>query len=149
MPSKRVLLLCYGNDAICEETRKFIEDTGALVNYRDLSKDPLSEHELKSLIGNLDITHFLNTLSESYTKNGLDKKLPPRQELFELIAKDYTLLRRPIVKASRLITIGFDRDKMSEMLQMSTNSVPMEFPSHDQRRNPRKRNKRQPASTGK
>ena len=149
MPSKRVLFLCYGSDDICKETYKFIEETGALINFRDIGKNPLSEHELESLIGNLEIGHFLNTLSESYTKNGLDKERPSRRELFQMMAKDYTLIRRPIVKASRLITIGFDRAKMSEMLQMSSNSVPMEFPVHEQRRNPKRRNKRQPASTGK
>jgi arsenate reductase-like glutaredoxin family protein len=120
MAPKRALYLTYGNDGLCSETKKFIEDAGVLLEVRDIGKDPLSEEELTKLIGHLEITHFLNTLSESYTKYRLDKNLPSRDQIIKLMAKDHTLLRRPIVKSARLLTIGCDKRKIADMLQIKT-----------------------------
>ena len=125
MAPKRALYYTYGNDHLCEETRKFIEEAGVMLQVRDIEKEPLSEEELANLIGNLQITHFLNPLSDSYKKYRLEKQLPNREELIKLIAKDYTLLRRPIVKSSRLITIGCDKRKIAEMLQLTMEEEPV------------------------
>lgn len=155
MPSKRVLFLCYGSDDICEETRKFVEETGALVDYRDIEKKPLSEDELSRLIGNLEITHFVNTLSESYAKNGLDKGLPSRAEIIKLMAADYTLIKRPIIKNPRLTTIGFARDKIKDMLQLNSNGQLIEIQPPQRRsdnssgKSNRKNSRHAAASSGK
>ncbi len=47
--------------------------------------------------------------------------MPPRNEVFELIASDYTLLKRPIIKSPRLMTVGYDKKKIAEMFQISNN----------------------------
>ncbi|MFQ6008444.1 MAG: arsenate reductase family protein [Candidatus Zixiibacteriota bacterium] len=120
MAPKRAQYLTYGNDELCAETRKFIENAGVLLDVRDIGKNPLSEEELTRLIGHLEITHFLNTLSESYTKYRLDKNLPSREQIIKLIARDHTLLRRPIVRSSRLLTIGCDKQKIADMLQIKS-----------------------------
>ena len=121
MAPKRAQFLTYGDDERCHDTRRFIEDAGVMLDVRDIAEDPLSVHELDRLIGYWDISHFLNRMSDAYTKHGLDKKLPDRDELLDLIAKDHTLLRIPIVKSARLMTVGCDRAKISEMLQISHN----------------------------
>ncbi len=118
MTSKRAQYLTYGNDGNCAETKKFIEDAGVLLDVRDIGEDPLSEEELSKLIGHVEITHFLNTLSDSYKKYRLDKHLPSRDDIIRLMAKDHTLLRRPIVRAARLLTVGCDKQKIADMLQI-------------------------------
>ena len=119
MAHKRALYLTYGEDSLCKETMKFIQDAGVILDVRDIATRPLSEGELNRLIGHLEISHFINTLSDSYTKFRLDKHLPSRGDIIRLMAKDHTLLRRPIVKASRLLTVGCDKRKIAEMLQIS------------------------------
>lgn len=116
MSFKRAIFITYGNDELCAETKKFIEDAGVLLNFRDIGKNPLTEEELSDLIGNLKITHFLNAMSDSYTKYRLDKHTPERGQLIKLMAQDHTLLRRPIVKSSRLLTVGCDKRKIAAML---------------------------------
>jgi len=120
MAPKRAQYITYGDDDLCTETRQFIEEAGVLLDVRDISKNPLSEEELSNLIGHIKITHFLNTLSDSYKKYRLDKHLPSRDDILRLMAKDYTLLRKPIIKSSRLLTIGFDRRKISDMLLINS-----------------------------
>jgi arsenate reductase-like glutaredoxin family protein len=130
MPPKRATYLTYGNDERCAETRKLIEDAGVVLNVRDISEQPLSERELAELIGHLHISHFLNKMSESYSKHHLDRATPDREEVIKLIAADHTLLRRPIVKSSRLVYIGCDKRKISEMLQIGANGqAQMELPN--------------------
>jgi len=121
MAPKRAIFMSYGNDTACTETKKFVEDAGVILQVRDIEKEPLNEHELSMLIGHLRIAHFLNTSSASFSKHNLDKSLPPREELIKLMAEDHTLLRRPIIKSSRLITVGCDKRKIAEMLQLSSN----------------------------
>jgi len=124
MTSKRAIFISYGKDDSCVETKSFIEESGVLLTIRDLEKRPFTVQELSSLVGHLDIRHFLNKSSEAYTGNGLDKELPDRQEIIKMMAADYTLIRKPIIKASRLITIGCDQKKVSELLQIGANNTP-------------------------
>ncbi|RKX28654.1 MAG: hypothetical protein DRP47_03770 [Candidatus Zixiibacteriota bacterium] len=128
MVPKRAQLFVYDNDEHCEEVRKFLEDAGVLLKIRDIKNDPFSYNELMDIVGYLHIDHFLNKMSDAYTKQKLDKAMPPREEMIQLILKDQSLLRVPIVKASRLITIGYDKKKISDMLQINNGEGTVEEP---------------------
>lgn len=120
MAPKRAKFYTYGEDARTEEVRKFIQDSGILLDVRDISDRPLSRYELADLIGHLNIEHFINKASEAYFKNNLDEGRPDREKVLDLMAEDYTLIRRPIIVSSRLLTIGHDKKKISEMLQINS-----------------------------
>jgi arsenate reductase-like glutaredoxin family protein len=121
MAPKRAVFLSYGNDDACIETKRFIEEAGVVLECRDISKQPLTVHELDRLVGTLSVSHFLNSMSDAYSKHGLDKEVPDRARAIALMAQDHTLIRRPIVKSARLITIGCDKKRISEMLQLNSN----------------------------
>ncbi len=144
MAPKMATFYSYGDDSACSEVRKFIQDAGVLLNVRDLSQSPLTEIELNRLIGHINIHHFLNPLSDTYGKHNMDDSLPPRSELLKLMAEDYTLLRRPIIKTARLMTVGCDRKKIAEILQISMNGTPIE--DDDARGNNRRNGDRRPVS---
>ncbi len=127
MAPRRAQFLTYGEDELCAETKKFIEGAGIILEVRDIGKQPLSEQELSHLIGHIEITHFLNTLSDSYTKYRLDKHLPAREDIIRLMAKDHTLLRRPIVRSTRLLTVGCDKRKIADMLRISPDGHALEL----------------------
>lgn len=126
MAGKRVIYISYGNDEMCLETKKFIESSGIILEIRDTSKKPLTAEELAKLVGHLDIKHFVNTASPSFKKNGLDKELPERREMIKMMADDYTLVKRPIIKSSRLITVGCDKDRIAAMLQLGADGQELE-----------------------
>lgn len=121
MPQKKVKYITHGCDDQCVETRAFIEEAGVLLDFRDLDKNPMSKDEIGKLLGHLNMSHFVNPMSESYTKLGFDKGLPDREKVLEAMAEDNTLLKRPIIVTIRLLTIGNDRQKISSMLQLSSN----------------------------
>lgn len=149
MAPKRAKFYSYGDDTMCVETKEFIEKAGVLLEIRDIEKQPLTERELSYLFRFIDIKHFLNTYSDSYEKYRLDKNLPPREKIIELMAQDHTLIRRPIIQTARLLTVGCDRKKISEMLQISANgSQPQEeMNSHGNRRS--RNNQEAAAASGK
>lgn len=124
MAPKRAIFISYGEDDGCAQTIKFIQDSGILLTIRDLGEKPFNERELLNLVGHLDIRHFLNKASDSYTSNGLDKELPDRDEIIKMMVADHTLIRKPIIKAMRLITIGCEQKKISELLQIGANGRP-------------------------
>lgn len=119
MAPRRATYLSYGDNESCLETRKYIEDSGIILTVRDIKENPLSEAELAKLIGHLNVVHFVNKMSESYTKNKLDEVMPTREEVIKLMATDYTLIRKPIIMSTRLLTIGCDKKKISQMLQIN------------------------------
>ena len=121
MAPKRATYITYGNDEKCAETRRFIENAGIDIEFRDLLAKPLTEDEAYRLIGNWDVHHLLNPASESYQRHGFDQQVPTRMELAKLISTDPTLLRRPIIRNARLMTIGCDKRKIAEMFQISMN----------------------------
>lgn len=121
MPPKRAKFLTYGEDERCAETKKFIEDAGVLLDVRDISERPLSYDEIDRLLRHIDPRHFLNMVSPSFEKHGLDENLPDRHTLIGLIVEDHTLLRRPIIESSRLVTVGCDKKSIALMLQIGMN----------------------------
>lgn len=123
MAPRHAKFLTYGDDDICNATRKFIEDAGVILHVRDIEKDPLSEEELHRLVGYLQVGHFLNRLSPAYEKFKLDgMENPDREQVIKLMAKDHTLIRRPIVISTRLKTIGCDKKKIADMLQINVDN---------------------------
>lgn len=130
MPPKRVTFYSLGEDSLCSETLKFIENAGYILTIRDLNKSPLSYIEISKLIGFIDLKHFLNKASESYSKNNLDDNDLERSEIIKLIEADHTLLKMPIIKSARLVTVGCNKKKIGQMLQIAENgnmNIPENF----------------------
>ena len=134
MAPKRATFMTYGDSDQCREIRKYIEDAGIILDVRDLEKQPLSEIEVDRLLGHIPMAHFLNPISPAYSKHKLDQGLPERPEMIKLIASEPTLLKRPIIKTTRLIMTGCDKKKISEMLSIGSNGEVVEVRGHGNRR---------------
>jgi len=131
MPQRQATYITYGKDDGCDEIRKFIEDAGIALKVRDLMESPPSVQELTQLFGHNPLTYFVNPASEAYSRLGLDKALPERGELLALISANPQLLRCPIIKNTRLLTVGCNKEKIAEMLQIGRNGeAPEETTNH-------------------
>lgn len=125
MALKRATFYIHTPDQQALDTQKYIEDSGWVLDVRNLEKHPLSERELQQILGHWDLRPFLNPFSKSFEKHKLDEVVPPREQLLKLIAEDNTLLRRPLIRTPRLLTFGNDRAKISEMFQIDPNAPTM------------------------
>jgi arsenate reductase-like glutaredoxin family protein len=105
----------------CEEIKSYLQQHEVLLQIRDITVKPLERPEISKLLRNFELTHFLNPLSKLYKKNKLDVSTPVREEVYDLIASDNDLLRVPIIVYGRLMTVGCNIDKVTEMLQLRNN----------------------------
>ncbi len=115
---KRVNLYVYPNEQDCEEISDFLKKQEVDLFIRDIKERPLGVEEITRLFRHFDAKHFLNENSSSFKKHKLDQELPPRPELYDLMAQDSDLIKRPVVVAGRLMVIGCNISKIKEMLQL-------------------------------
>lgn len=76
---------------------------------RDFFKDPFTIEELSELLRGLDQAEFLSARAQKYKELDLANRKLSRKQLIDLIVKEPTLLRRPIVVAGDRMVIGLDR----------------------------------------
>ncbi len=118
---KRVDLYMVPDDPACQEIKEFLQDKEYFLNIRDINERPLNKAELARLIRHLRLEHFIDTSSRLYSKKGLDKEIPDRSEVIDILAENNELLRKPIIVAGRLMVVGPNMHKIKEMLQLPTN----------------------------
>lgn len=93
-----------------------MRDLGAQLHERDLGKEPLSETELKALIGSADVTEFLNTRSSAYRQQGFKSQSPTTAQAIKLMAQDPNLIKRPIAVKGRTKVLGFDQAQLRALV---------------------------------
>jgi len=86
------------------------------VEEREYGKSPLSEKELRDIIGDEPVERFLNSRTPLYRERNMKQKPPSKEEAIKLMLKDQNLLKRPvIIKGKRKVT-GFNEAEVRELL---------------------------------
>ena len=129
---KKVLMYTKPNIGPCEEVKEYLLEQDISLQIRDIGAKPLGRHEIDLLLRHYDLKHFLDTESKIYKRNKIDKSMPERNEIINMMVDDNDLLRVPIFVSGRLMTIGCNRDKITEMLQIRKNG-----PNSDKDERPR------------
>lgn len=104
----------------CEEAKAFLAENGVMVTERDIVKQPLRRDELRNVLGYHNPKYYLDTTSATYRKNRLDEKMPPLNDLLDMIIESPELLRHPIIVSGRLMTIGSGRQQLVDMFQINS-----------------------------
>ncbi len=128
---KSVLMYSKPKVGECDEIKEFLLSQDVKLQVRDIEANPLGRYEIIRLLKNFDLKHFLDTDSKIYKRNKIDKSMPERNEIIDMMVENNDLLRVPILVAGRLMTIGSNREKITEMLQIrnsGSNSVKEERP---------------------
>ena len=118
---KNVTVFIDPKEKTSDELLSFLSEHELYPQIHDISKRPLTEGQISRLLCHFNLDHFLNTESKAYKENKLDKLLPERIEVIRLMAGENGLLRTPIITTNRLMTVGFDRQALIDMLQLRTN----------------------------
>jgi arsenate reductase len=83
---------------------------------REYGKHPLSESELRDLIGAEPIENFLNTRTPLYREKNMKQQPPSKEEAIKLMLKDPNLLKRPVfIKGKKKLT-GFNEAELKQLL---------------------------------
>jgi len=93
-----------------------LQSKKAALEEREYGKNPLSEKELREIIGGGPIEPFLNTRTPLYRERNMKQKPPSKDEAIKLMLKDPNLLKRPvIIKGGKKLT-GFDEAEVKQIL---------------------------------
>jgi len=120
---KKVTLYSDPKDPYCAEIEKFLRGFEVTLKVHDLRANPLNVYQLSGLLKHFDIEHFLNGNAKSAKGKAPDFSKVSRQEVIDMIAADNSLLRKPIIVSGRLITFGYDRQTIMNMLQLRSDSA--------------------------
>lgn len=115
---KKVTLYMDPKDPYCVEIEKFLKGFDIILTVHDLRARPLNFGQLSNLLKHFDIEHFLNTNATTGKSKFPDLNSANRQEVIQMIADDNSLLQKPIIVSGRLITFGYDRRTILNMLQL-------------------------------
>ena len=84
---------------------------------RDFFREPLSEAELRELLGGRPAAEAFAWRSPRARAMGLDPARPPSDdELVRLMLEEPYLLRRPVIRIAGETAFGFDRRRLEEIL---------------------------------
>jgi arsenate reductase-like glutaredoxin family protein len=83
---------------------------------REYGKNPLSETELRAIIGDDPIEPFLNTRTPLYRERNMKQKPPTKDEAIRLMLKDPNLLKRPVIIKGKKKLTGFDEAELKRLL---------------------------------
>lgn len=114
--AKRVKFIQKPTCTTCRKAKAFLERLGAELELRNLDTERLSESELNKLIGTQDHRKFLNTRNELYRTRKMKDKPPRRADAIKLMAKNPTLIRRPVVIRGNEIVLGHDEGAFRKMV---------------------------------
>jgi arsenate reductase-like glutaredoxin family protein len=81
---------------------------GARLEEREYGTNPLTEKELREIIGEGPVTDYLNTRTSLYRERNMKQKPPSKQEAIKLMLRDQNLLKRPVVIQGQNKTVGLE-----------------------------------------
>jgi Spx/MgsR family transcriptional regulator len=103
------------NCTTCRKAKKFMENRGFQLQFRDLGEERLSAAELEELIGNHNYKNFLNSRNELYRKANMKTQPPSRKEAIQMMSQEPNLIRRPVIMVSGRVVLGFDEEGMAKL----------------------------------
>ncbi|MFP3724619.1 arsenate reductase family protein [Priestia filamentosa] len=101
----------YPKCSTCRNAKKWLDEHNVEYNAIHIVENPPSKEEIKELYekSGLELKKFFNTSGKKYRELGLKDKVvsASNEELFEILASDGMLLKRPIVTDGEKVTVGF------------------------------------------
>lgn len=115
-----VLFVEYPKCTTCQKARKWLEERGVEYTGRHIKEDRPTKAELKEWHkrSGLPLKRFFNTSGMLYKSMGLKDKLPSmsEEEMYELLATDGMLVKRPIIVGEDFALTGFKEKEWEQAL---------------------------------
>ena len=116
-----MLFLEYPKCTTCKKAKKWLEDNGIKFDDRHIAEQNPTADELKKWHkkSGLPVKKFVNTSGMKYRELNLKDKLPQMtdDEIFDLLATDGMLVKRPIIVTDKFVLTGFKEAEWEEKLK--------------------------------
>jgi arsenate reductase (glutaredoxin) len=98
---------------------RFFKERRAMIQMIDLNKKAISAGEIKRFVERFGWAALMDTEGKAYIDAGLKYFQHSESELMGRIERDAALLRLPLVRCGKLVSIGHDEASWKAMLQSS------------------------------
>ena len=108
------MITLYGikNCDSIKKSRKWLDKNSIEYVFHDFRIDGVKKTMIKEFIENIDITLLINKRSTSWKKLSTKEKLADTKlDLIELLVKNPTIIKRPIIKSKDKYLVGFSEEK--------------------------------------
>ena len=111
----------YSNCSSCRKAEQVLQASGMEYVRRDYFKERFTVAELRALLvrAGLRATDALSTRSRAYADLKLATKELSDAEILELMVKEPTLLRRPLVIGNGAAVVGFNAGDIQTLIDQS------------------------------
>lgn len=107
------------NSQATRAAERFFKERRAAIQMVDLGKRAIAAGEIKRFVDRFGRDGLLDTEGKAYIDGGLKYLKLTEAELMERIAREPSLLRLPLVRAGKLVSVGRDEESWKAMLAVS------------------------------
>ncbi len=111
----------YSSCTSCRKAEQVLRASGKPYRRRDYFKERFTVPELRAILerAGLSATEALSTRSKAFSELKLAEKSLTDEEIIELIVKEPTLLRRPLVIGNGATVVGFNAGGIQALIEQS------------------------------
>ena len=103
------------NSQATRAAERFFKERRVTIHMVDLKQKPLAPGEIKRFIERFGLAGLLDSEGKAYTDAGLKYYRLSDAELLSKIEQDPKLLRLPLVRGGKLLSVGHDEDSWKAM----------------------------------
>ena len=120
------LFIEYPKCSTCQKAKKWLDENKIEYVHRNIVTETPTKEELKKWItkSGLDVRKFFNTSGMKYRELNIKEKIKDmsEDEIYELLASDGMLIKRPLFISDTLILKGF-KEKEWEQIKGENNAI--------------------------
>ncbi|OKZ60807.1 MAG: ArsC family transcriptional regulator [Clostridium sp. CAG:354_28_25] len=120
------LFIEYPKCSTCQKAKKWLDENNIEYVDRNIVTETPTKDELKKWIpkSGLDVRKFFNTSGMKYRELNIKEKIKDmsEDEIYELLASDGMLIKRPLFISDTLILKGF-KEKEWEQIKGENNAI--------------------------
>ena len=95
---------------------RFFKERRAVIQFVDLKQKPMAPREIQRFVERFGMAELLDSEGKAYVDAGLKYLRLSDSELLARIGRDPKLLRLPLIRADRKLSVGNDPDSWKAML---------------------------------
>ncbi len=104
------------NSQATRAAERFFKERRAVIHMVDLKKKAMAAGEIKRFVDRFGWSGLLDTEGKAYADGGLKYLKLSEAELLQRIEREPSLLRLPLVRGGKLVSIGQDEESWKAML---------------------------------
>jgi arsenate reductase len=111
----------YNKCSTCVKAKKLLNDKAVKFNDIDITTNPPSVDLLENILkyGDYELKDLFNKSGQMYRELNMKEKMNQmsKAELMELLSQNGRLVKRPIIVNGRKFSVGFDVEKIKQVLE--------------------------------